>query len=123
MLTRLCFNTAQKLLFRRSDRLRGPGVLRESGLPEEPALPHGAAAHRHPPPEAASGHDGLLLRADEVYHRGQGTAELRSAGRIQRKVFYRFISEKNFTCNCNSSTNCWIQFNKKYSLYNFVAKL
>ena len=58
-------------------------MLREPGLPKEPALPHRAAAHRHLAEEATSGHDRLLLRADEVHHRGQGTSELRPACRIQ----------------------------------------
>jgi hypothetical protein len=65
-------------------------MLRKPGLPEEPALPHSAAADRHPSPEAAAGHDGLLLRTDEVHHRGQGPSELRSAGGVQRKVFLSF---------------------------------
>ena len=63
-------------------------MLRKPGLPEEPTLPHGASAHRHPLEEAASGNDGLLLRADEVHHRGQGTSELRPASWIQRKVTF-----------------------------------
>jgi hypothetical protein len=49
-------------------------------------VPHGAAADRHPPEEAASGHDGLFLREDEVHHRGQGAAELRAEKGIQREV-------------------------------------
>ncbi len=61
-------------------------MLREPRLPAEPAVPHGAAAHRHPAEEASARRHGILLREDEVHHRGQGHAELRGDQGIQREV-------------------------------------
>ena len=73
-------------------------MLREPRVPEEPAVPHGAAADRHLAEEATSGDDGLLLRADEVHHRGQGSAELRPESRIQRKVTFDLNGSHKSCC-------------------------
>ena len=68
---------------RRSDRLRGPRVLRRSGVFKESVVPHGAGADRDLVEEAAAGRYRLILRAHEIHHRGKRTSELRLQTRIQ----------------------------------------
>ena len=63
-----------------------PWVLWGSCLWTLPALPHRVRPHRHPAQEAAARRHRLLLREDEVHHRGSRPPELRQEEGVQRKV-------------------------------------
>ena len=55
---------------RRVAGLRGPRVLRQPRLREQPAVLHRAQADQHPAAAPAARPHRLLLREDEVHHRG-----------------------------------------------------
>ena len=83
-------------------------MLREPGVRAQPAVPHGAGAHRHPASQAPAGRHRLLLRADEVHHRGQGHAELRRRRRLQREVSERLLCSMFFSF-LKCLTSVWIE--------------
>lgn len=75
-----------KIISRRSDRLRRPGVLHQLPVQQQPAVRVRPHPHRDPTAQTAPGHHGLLLRADEVPHRRGQSPELRPPRNVQRKV-------------------------------------
>ena len=77
---------------RRVAGLRGPRVLRQPRLREQPAVLHRAQADQHPAAAPAARTHRLLLREDAVHHRGGQPPEVLQEQRLQRKVRCRLFT-------------------------------
>ena len=67
-------------------------MLRQPRLREQPAVLHRAQAHQHPAAAPAARTHRILLREDEVHHRGGQPPEILQEQRLQRKVRWRLFT-------------------------------